>query len=79
MDNSGEGALLTFGKGLYRGEYYTCPCCQNRNIVSCGTCGRISCWDGGKGFTCAHCGSTGEVTGIIQSAQTVKHLPYGKK
>ena len=74
-----EEVTLTFENGLYRGADYACPCCQNRSIVSCGVCKRISCWDESKRFTCAHCGNTGEVTGVIQSAQAEKYLPNGKK
>lgn len=76
--SSGNEFRVTFENGLHTGDDYACPCCKSRRIVSCGSCGRITCWDGGK-FTCGHCGNSGEVTGTIKSAQAEKHLPNGKK
>lgn len=55
------------GKLRFGEEYPGCPHCENKRLVKCG-CGQVSCWDGKDGpVTCPWCGSTGEVTGTIDS------------
>ncbi len=49
------------------GPQYKCPHCGNSSYVRCGTCGKITCKPGNtKDFTCAHCGKTGVVNGVIK-------------
>ena len=46
---------------------YKCPNCGNIGYIRCGTCGKITCKHSNtKDFTCAHCGKTGVVNGVIK-------------
>ena len=41
-------------------EYPGCPYCGAAGWVSCGACGKLTCWNTrGRKFTCAWCGNTG--------------------
>jgi hypothetical protein len=46
--------------------YPNCPYCESSNIIRCGKCGKVSCWQEGD-FTCGWCGNRGKVSGHIQS------------
>lgn len=71
-ENSGYSSIsmnneLKLNDGLYVGVDYACPYCGNKNIVCCGSCGYITCSDGGKYFKCEYCKNSGEVSGKIMS------------
>lgn len=70
--NSRCGAKVGYKKinlsnGLYAGRTYHCPVCGNKDIVRCGKCRRITCYDGKGHFTCAYCGNSGKVSGTMDS------------
>ena len=52
--------------GLFTEKTYHCPICGNKDIVRCGKCHNITCYDGSGSFKCAHCGNSGKVSGTIQ-------------
>lgn len=71
-NSSGGGAKSEYKKinlsnGLYVGRTYHCPVCGNKDIVRCGKCRRITCYDGKGHFTCAYCGNSGNVSGTMDS------------
>lgn len=73
-NSSGGGAKAEYKKinltnGLYVGRTYHCPVCGNKDIVRCGKCKRITCYDGKGTFTCAYCGNSGKVSGTIDSIE----------
>lgn len=70
---------LQFDDGLYVGNDYACPHCGNKSIVRCGNCGRITCDDGGKYFTCEYCNESGEITGKMTSAYVEQPSQNAKK
>jgi TerY-C metal binding domain len=48
-------------------EYPGCPYCGAHSVAKCG-CGRITCWNGTQNsLTCAWCGSTGRLGGVVKS------------
>lgn len=70
--NSRNGRNAAFKKidlsnGLHVGRTYHCPVCGNKDIVRCGKCRRITCYDGKGHFTCAYCGNSGKVSGTMDS------------
>lgn len=70
----GGGAKAGYKKinltnGLHVGRTYHCPVCGNKDIVRCGKCKRITCYDGKGTFTCAYCGNSGKVSGTIDSIE----------
>lgn len=70
--NSGGDTKAGFKKidltnGLHVGRTYHCPVCGNKDIVRCGKCRRITCYDGKGHFTCAYCGNSGKVSGTMDS------------
>ena len=60
---------IDLSNGLFAGRTYHCPVCGNKDIVRCGKCHRISCYDGKGTFRCAFCGNSGKVSGTIQSVE----------
>jgi transcription elongation factor Elf1 len=49
-------------------SYPGCPHCANSQIVRCGHCGKVSCWDGETRLvTCPWCGNRAEIAGAITS------------
>ena len=42
-------------------DYPGCPYCGNTDVVFCGRCDAISCYDGSGKFTCPKCGNSGKV------------------
>ena len=56
-------------RGIHVGRTYHCPVCGNKNIVRCGKCRRITCYDGKGHFTCAYCGNSGKVSGTMDSIE----------
>lgn len=69
---------LKLDDGLYVGEEYACPYCGNKSIVQCGSCGNITCNDGGKFFKCDYCDNSGEVSGRITSVYVERALQHTK-
>jgi hypothetical protein len=48
--------------------YPGCPHCGDATIVRCGSCGKVSCWNGeARVVTCARCKSRAELAGAITS------------
>ena len=56
---------INLSNGLMIRRTYHCPACGNKDIVRCGKCGCITCYDGKGDFTCAYCGNSGKVSGTI--------------
>lgn len=52
--------------GIYTEKTYRCPICGNRDIVRCGKCHSITCYDGSGTFKCAYCGNSGRVSGVME-------------
>ena len=46
-------------------DYPGCPYCHTYALFQCGHCGKLNCWDGLKSATCAYCGETSTISGII--------------
>lgn len=57
---------LAIDGGIFTEKTYHCPICGNKDIVRCGKCHSITCYDGSGTFKCAHCGNSGKVSGTIQ-------------
>lgn len=52
-------------------EFPGCPFCGNMSFFSCGTCGKLTCWDGvTKTVKCAHCGKVSDIEGTIATIST---------
>jgi hypothetical protein len=52
--------------GLEIAPGYHCPYCHSTNIVSCGRCHGLGCWDPSwETFRCPRCGNQGRVSGTI--------------
>lgn len=48
--------------------YGGCPSCGADNIVRCGRCGLLGCWDSSwPEFGCPSCGNRGPVDGVIDA------------
>lgn len=62
-----EYKKINLTNGLHVGRTYHCPVCGNKDIVRCGKCRRITCYDGKGHFTCAYCGNSGKVSGTMDS------------
>lgn len=58
------------GSFIFTEMYPGCPTCGNSGIFSCGTCGKITCWDGSKQVICAHCGASSIIMGTISQLET---------
>ena len=49
-------------------QYPGCPHCSSKPYYRCGTCGRVSCWDGIiRTVTCPWCGAVGPLSGTLTS------------
>ena len=49
-------------------EYRGCPHCGSPSYVKCGTCHKISCWNGSdQTVHCPWCDTTSEIGGTIES------------
>lgn len=68
---------IDLSNGLVTGGTYHCPVCGNKDIVRCGKCHRITCYDGKGSFKCAYCGNSGQVSGTMQSVDV--YNPDGMK
>jgi predicted RNA-binding Zn-ribbon protein involved in translation (DUF1610 family) len=52
--------------------YQGCPSCGARGFVRCGKCDHLGCWhEESEVFRCAHCGSSGPITGTIESLDSL--------
>ena len=61
--NEGYSSTMISGRVETDPEYPGCPYCGGRGWVSCGNCGKLTCWGNDENyFTCTWCGSSGEVT-----------------
>ncbi len=74
--NKGMKAI-DLSNGLFVGSTYHCPVCGNKDIVRCGKCHRITCYNGKGSFKCAYCGNSGQVSGVMQSVDV--YNPSGLK
>lgn len=64
--NEGYGSTMISGRVDVDSEYPGCPYCGGNGWVSCGNCGKLTCYNGeGHTFTCTWCGQSGE----LQSAE----------
>ena len=55
--NEGYDSTVISGKVDLDPEYPGCPYCGGGGWVSCGHCGKLTCWgSGGNNFVCAWCG-----------------------
>lgn len=54
------------------GPQYKCPYCGSTNFVRCGACGKLTCYDDGGKFSCAHCPNKGTVSGHIEKIDVSK-------
>ena len=77
MQSSSGLKTLDLSNGLIAGRTYHCPICGNKDIVRCGKCHHITCYDGKGRFKCAYCGNSGQVSGTIQSINV--YNPIGMK
>lgn len=64
--NSKGMKVIDLTNGLDTSRTYHCPICGNKDIVSCGRCHRITCYDKSGHFKCAHCGNSGKVSGTMK-------------
>ena len=63
-----KNEIILDGAQVYLTDKFLCPSCKNSNIVSCGLCGKIACWDGlSKSVICLHCKHEGNVTGRMKA------------
>jgi hypothetical protein len=54
-------------------SYPGCPHCAKRALVCCGSCGKVSCWDGETQIiTCPWCGNRAELAGAITALESRK-------
>lgn len=57
-----------FDKINFTGSFYTdeeypgCPYCGTKKCFVCGSCGKISCYDGSDKVVCSWCGAGGTAT-----------------
>ena len=58
---------LDLKAGLFASRTYHCPACGNKDIVRCGKCHRITCYDKSGLFQCGYCGNSGTVSGTMDS------------
>ncbi len=66
-NSEGYGNTMISGKVETDAEYPGCPYCGGMGWVSCGRCGKLTCYNGEeRHFTCAWCKSSGE----LQAAET---------
>lgn len=60
--NEGYGNTMISGVVDTDPEYPGCPYCGGPGWVSCGKCGKLTCWGNEEtNFKCAWCGNSGEV------------------
>ena len=50
------------GTFLTEEEYPGCPYCGARKCFVCGSCGKVSCYDGSEKIVCNWCGASGEAS-----------------
>lgn len=60
--NEGYGTTMISGRVDLDTEYPGCPYCGSTGWVSCGKCGKLTCWGDETKFKCTWCGNTGTVT-----------------
>ena len=77
--NAKSDTELKFDGGLFVGNDYACPYCGNKNIVRCGSCGCITCNDGGNYFRCEYCKNSGVIEGKITSVYIESTSHHQKK
>lgn len=66
------GAFPVTGRFGISPRYSGCPGCGNDGYVRCSVCGELGCWaSSSPHFTCANCGRSGEVSGVIESVNAV--------
>lgn len=52
-----------------------CPYCGNMSFFSCGTCGKLTCWNGvTKTVKCAHCGKVSYIEVTISELSTGSNI-----
>lgn len=77
-----ENVIKFTEKKIRNGPQYKCPWCGNKGYVHCGSCHNITCYNADfNEFTCAYCGNSGEVTGVISNEElnnNIKVSGYGQ-
>ncbi len=68
-DNMPRGTQKVDFAKMRTGPQYKCPYCGNKDFVRCGKCHALTCYDDSGVFTCAFCGHSGRVTGVIDSLE----------
>lgn len=56
--NEGYDTNKVVGNLCATEEYPGCPYCGSKGFVQCGTCKKLTCWNGEESMTCHWCGST---------------------
>lgn len=65
--NEGYESSMISGRVDMDPEYPGCPYCGGTGWVSCGNCGKLTCYNGeGNHFTCTWCGQSGK----LETAET---------
>lgn len=54
-------------------EYPGCPYCGARSSVRCGTCKRLTCWQGEEAMTCQWCNTY--MTDIVNMTEDIDFIP----
>ena len=65
-ENSGKSQKTIDISEARTGPQYKCPYCGNDSYVRCGKCRKLTCYDDSGRFSCAHCGNSGKVSGVIK-------------
>lgn len=52
-------------------DYPGCAACRANSFVKCGTCSKLSCWNGDRMSTCGFCGISAETGGTIEEIGVV--------
>jgi hypothetical protein len=62
MSSEYETTLFSLGK-QFDASKFTCPLCNAKTFTQCGSCDRLTCWDGREVAECAYCGISGKPSG----------------
>ena len=75
-----ENEIMLDGAQVFLSDKFRCSSCKNTNIVSCGGCGKIACWDGiSKKVICPHCKHEGDVVGCMKAVAVKPFVRKGDK
>ena len=60
-----ESTLFSLGK-RFDASKFVCPLCVAKSFTQCGSCNRLTCWDGREITECAYCGISGKPFGRMR-------------